>query len=234
MLSNVSRVGGIPISLVFIEARLDHPLLRTALRRVPAMRLEWVRNMELDGEREMLFWAGGGGAFDRFEAGLDEDPTVTLFRSVPLGEQRLYQVTMTPEGVTDDVYPVVVEVGGMVSEATVTRRGWDVRFVFPDAAGAERFFAAAREHADVFDLKRLYEALPADEEHALDLTQAQREALLVALEAGYFEVPRRCSLRDLSEELGVSDNAVSQRLRRGLKSLLYRTVGSELGGGRGR
>lgn len=53
-----------------------------------------------------------------------------------------------------------------------------------------------------------------------NLTDAQREALEVAHEAGYFEVPRRIDLVDLASRLGVSDSAVSERLRRGTATLL--------------
>lgn len=64
------------------------------------------------------------------------------------------------------------------------------------------------------------------------LTGAQSEALALALERGYFEVPRQTSLEDLAAELGVSDSAASQRLRRGLAALLRATMGA--GAGRGR
>jgi len=40
------------------------------------------------------------------------------------------------------------------------------------------------------------------------------------LETGYFAVPSQVSLEELSDRLAVSDAAVSQRLRRGIESLL--------------
>jgi predicted DNA binding protein len=56
-----------------------------------------------------------------------------------------------------------------------------------------------------------------------DLTATQRETLRLAHEWGYFEVPRRNNLVELAAELGVSDSAVSQRLRRGTGKLLAAT-----------
>ena len=44
------------------------------------------------------------------------------------------------------------------------------------------------------------------------LTEMQRRTLEMAYEAGYYETPRRTDLGELSEELGVSRSAVSQRL----------------------
>jgi hypothetical protein len=46
-----------------------------------------------------------------------------------------------------------------------------------------------------------------------DVTEKQRQALQVAIDAGYYETPRRADLEDLSEQLGISKSAVSQRLK---------------------
>lgn len=59
------------------------------------------------------------------------------------------------------------------------------------------------------------------------LQAEQREALQVALEAGYFDVPRNATLVELVEELDVSDSAVSRRLRRALSTLLDGTMQDE-------
>lgn len=47
---------------------------------------------------------------------------------------------------------------------------------------------------------------------ANSITEKQREAIRVAIECGYYESPRRADLGDLSDQLGVSRSAVSQRL----------------------
>lgn len=52
------------------------------------------------------------------------------------------------------------------------------------------------------------------------LTAEQRDALSHAMEGGYFEVPRQITLTELASDLGISDTAVSQRLRRGLSNVL--------------
>lgn len=44
------------------------------------------------------------------------------------------------------------------------------------------------------------------------LTEKQREALAVAIGAGYYEDPREASLDDLADELGITPSGVSQRL----------------------
>lgn len=45
-----------------------------------------------------------------------------------------------------------------------------------------------------------------------DITTKQQETLETALEAGYYETPRKTSLTELAERLSISESAVSQRL----------------------
>jgi predicted DNA binding protein len=57
-----------------------------------------------------------------------------------------------------------------------------------------------------------------------DLTDRQRETLVLAYQRGYFESPRAVTLDTLAGELGVSGQAVGARLRRGLANLVASTL----------
>jgi len=52
------------------------------------------------------------------------------------------------------------------------------------------------------------------------LTSRQRNIVEVALEEGYFDYPRRISLRNLAKKMGVSASTVSEVLRRAEKKIL--------------
>ena len=52
------------------------------------------------------------------------------------------------------------------------------------------------------------------------LTDKQHEVIATALEMGYFEIPRDCTLQDLASELDISHQAASERLRRGMKTIV--------------
>lgn len=52
------------------------------------------------------------------------------------------------------------------------------------------------------------------------LTRRQFEALAVARESGYYEVPRETSLADVATELGVSESAASSLLRKAERALV--------------
>ncbi|CCQ35409.1 HTH-10 family transcription regulator [Natronomonas moolapensis 8.8.11] len=58
------------------------------------------------------------------------------------------------------------------------------------------------------------------------LTETERETLVTAAEAGYFETPRELSLDDLADEFGVSKTAASMNLRRAERKLVDSTVDS--------
>lgn len=212
--------------MIFVEVRLDHPILREALRAAPEIELEWVRNTCADEGREMLFWAEGSG-FETFEAGLENDTTVTVSRSLGDGSRSLYQVKVIGEGLETDLYPTLVENGGIVISATVTDEGWFCRFGIPDQTGVDRFFAAAERHDVGFDVYRISGREDAARTRDFGLTELQRETLLAAFEAGYFDVPRRATQKDLGQRFGTSDTAISQRVRRGIKRLVANTVATE-------
>ena len=48
------------------------------------------------------------------------------------------------------------------------------------------------------------------------LSEPQREALMLAVRMGYYDIPRGCTTEDLANELGISDQAVTERLRRAI------------------
>ncbi|WP_135821871.1 helix-turn-helix domain-containing protein [Halostella litorea] len=56
------------------------------------------------------------------------------------------------------------------------------------------------------------------------LTPAQREALLLAFEEGYYDDPRATTLQELADRFGISRTAVSARLKRGYRNLIGSTL----------
>ena len=53
-----------------------------------------------------------------------------------------------------------------------------------------------------------------------ELTDTQREALVLAYERGYFDSPRETSLEELADELGITQQSLSSRLKRGHRRLI--------------
>jgi len=57
-----------------------------------------------------------------------------------------------------------------------------------------------------------------------ELTEPQREALIAAYEGGYFDSPRAASLDDVAAGLGITQQSLSARLRRGHRQLIQATL----------
>ncbi len=55
-----------------------------------------------------------------------------------------------------------------------------------------------------------------------ELTDRQREVVQLAYNRGYFEVPKLISLKELSDEVGVSPSSVDEILKRAEKKILSR------------
>ena len=219
--------------MIIVEGDFEYPLLLDALERAPGMEIEWIRTASPDEEPITLFWARGGD-FERFVAGLEADPTVTPNRSIQVGDDRLYQATIVGRGIETDLYPTIVEVGGMVMSATATHEGWHARVAFPDQEGLDRYFEKSAELDIDVEIRRLTDLEDGEPGSDFGLTDVQRETLLAALEAGFFDVPRESSLEDLADYLGISEQSASERLRRGTESLIRHALAPDVGGPVGR
>lgn len=56
------------------------------------------------------------------------------------------------------------------------------------------------------------------------LPERQREVLLAAVERGYYDTPRRCSLTDLADDLGIAKSTAGETLHRAEETVIKRFV----------
>jgi predicted DNA binding protein len=57
-----------------------------------------------------------------------------------------------------------------------------------------------------------------------DLSNEQREALVLALQRGYYDTPSEVTLSDIADDLGISQQALSNRIRRGTKQVFEKIL----------
>lgn len=113
---------------------------------------------------------------------------------------------------------------GALLEAEGRGDTWSFRARFPSRDDLSAFYHACVDDDVPVDLAEVNQPMSAGTDARPALTPAQREALQASFEAGYFDVPRRTTLVDLAERLDISDTALSQRIRRGLTTLLAATL----------
>lgn len=163
-----------------------------------------------------VMWTSGED-LETFDEALREDSTVTevqLLDSFP--GRNLYRYRVADE-MDIHLYTRWVELGGAQLTVEASNGEWQFRVRFPDR-GALRDFQDYCEAVGVtFQLRRIYDE-PTVSARAT-LTDAQEEALELALANGYFEVPRETDLATVAAELGVSEQSVSERLRRAMRNL---------------
>lgn len=133
------------------------------------------------------------------------------------------------ENEVDGVLEAIQGTNAIVTSSFGTADRWTFRLRFPDYETLSTFHRKCLERNVSIELVQVYEASGSRVNGLFGLTDPQRDLLVIAYEEGYFEVPRGTSLVELGEQLEISDSAVSQRIRRGLKSLLETTVVDESG-----
>lgn len=146
-----------------------------------------------------------------------EDATVTdSFDST-----NLYQIDWSDT--VSDRLDVILDHEGVILEARGSGDGWRLRVRF----GSRNHFAEFQRHFEQFGEVSLHEMTspqtPGDIQYGV--SDKQREALLAAFDHGYYDVPRSGSGTELAEQLGVSQQAISNRLRRGIYRLIKNTIG---------
>lgn len=144
------------------------------------------------------------------EEALDHDPTVEEYRFLAiLDGELLYEMDWTDR---IDVLAEVLDENGVLLDAGGTEDGWRLRVLFPERDALSRTYDRCRDRGIDPTVERIYEV--GDSEASAGLTEAQLETIREAFERGYYEIPREVSLEELADELDISHQALSERLRR--------------------
>ena len=191
------------------------PKLEVEAERVAAHSTEWVMP---------CLWASNA-EFDAVDEALRSDPSVAaIVENERFEETAFYQVEWA-DGVERRI-DSYIDKEGSILEARLADGRWevDIRFVDRDQFGDFRTDVSDRGHS--FRLLRLSES-DRTAEGLQHLTPTQREALVTAVDRGYFSVPREATAEELAGELDISHQAVSELLRRGVENLVTATLLSE-------
>jgi len=120
---------------------------------------------------------------------------------------------------------VLIETEAAMLAATWNSDQWTIRLRFAARDELSTFYRQCAKREIALDIRCLSNAEEIESQRVHpNLSNAQYETLRVAVEKGYFAIPRKITLQELADELGVSDTAASQRLRRGLTTLLTATL----------
>lgn len=94
---------------------------------------------------------------------------------------------------------------------------WQFELLFPDRDRLSAFHDRLLEIGTTFEVRSIGDPVRSASGDAL--SEAQREALVRAIEGGYYDIPRQVSAAELADEFDISDQALSERLRRAIAAL---------------
>lgn len=167
-----------------------------------------------------LLWASTDD-HETVESALQADATtVDACQLSRCDEQALYRVEWQP-GV-QAVIEALLGRDGSLLDAHGARTGWSFRLLFRHRSSVDALAGRCRD----LGLDAIIQSPTADFTNDVTISEKQLEALSAALSMGYYAVPRRRTLEDVADELGISHQALSERLRRGQQGVIAQLVGT--------
>lgn len=195
--------------------------LLAALKAVPQMVLDVEQTIAVDPDQPVLFAWARGDDFEQFERALEEDDRIAEHETVEsLCEEQLYRIRISPL-TSVGFYRLDVEVGTSRLDVSVTHEGVELRMRFPDQQALQEYFGRCRAQGIAVSLHSLYnDQTGTRNNNQYSLSKKQRETLELAQQKGFFAVPRQTSLATIAGELDISEQAVSERIRRATETLV--------------
>jgi predicted DNA binding protein len=165
---------------------------------------------------------------ETFEAALEQDPTVETYTQLAATPPEcLYEMDWRAN--IQLVLQFFTMEGAVILDTVGSVDGWHLRVLFPerdDVRATTDFCETHNFTITIHSIRHLDDETEADHQGSVraGLTADQHEALTVAYEGGYFTVPRDVDLETVSTNIGISHQALSERLRRGHQTLIEETL----------
>lgn len=163
--------------------------------------------------------------FDALEAALEDDPTVASFAITSETDgERSYRMSWNEP--IELLVHILTKQEGTIIHAVNAADIWVLSVSFPERGALiqiQELQDLAQQNGFSLDVQRIYQT-DRNQASTLGLTDHQQDVLMAAFESGYFKVPKEVTLKELAEQQGVSHQAVSEQLRRGLHQLLEQTL----------
>lgn len=204
----------------FTSPAAEFPL-GSVFETLPGVEVELERLIPHDTLIIPYFWVRGADATD-IEAAFESHAGVTNIALVDsIEDEYLMRAKWKREYV--GVLSALAELQIVVLSGVGTKDSWRFEVRSEKREEIREFRTYCQENDIPIEITAVHALLPIQGE-GYELTDTQREALVVAYERGYFNSPREASLEDVAEELGITQQSLSSRLRRGHRRLIDATL----------
>jgi predicted DNA binding protein len=175
--------------------------------RYPETAFRLLSGYKLD-ERALELGEVRGDRPEEVVAAMEDHPAIHGYELLESGRERALGKYETAD---TGLYEFVERSGFTIEFPVEVEAGW---YEF-DLTGTREELDRLQSVLDASPYRYELDALVTTAETDSLLTDRQRELLEAAVREGYFEVPRRCTLADLAESVGVDKSTASTVLRRG-------------------
>lgn len=176
----------------------------------------------LGGDTVPLFWVHNTTK-DSFVEGIKHHPSVHTATEIDMFDDRTL-FTLKWDSSQDHLIKGIRGNEGQILSATGTPDVWKFEVRFPTHEVLSTFSTHCENALVTLNVTRVYNPTDADVGSRYGLTGPQYEAMVLATRMGYYDIPRVCTTKELADELGISDQAVTERLRRAIVALVTHTL----------
>lgn len=195
--------------------------LGSVFETLPEVTVELERLIPHDTFIIPYFWVRGAEAED-IEAAFEAHAGIVDIKLIDEIEDE-YLLRAEWAGEYFGILNALAEANVVVLSGIGREDGWNFEVRGESREAISEFRTSCQENNIDIEITAVHELLPVQGD-SYDLTGTQREALVLAYESGYFDSPREASLQDLADELGITQQSVSSRLRRGHRRLIAATL----------
>jgi predicted DNA binding protein len=205
--------------------QVEHPdiVLTETVTHDRSSKVKSVSEAGTDPTSGKFFYHIESSDFGQFEDGLQNDRTIGEFERVSetRDEKAIYSFEYTDEAKV--LSPIIAAANGVILDMENDGSAWILTIWMPERTDLVHLWDYAQQNGIDIELLRVNEYASLGDTDA-GLTDSQREALLVAVETGYFEEPRNATLSEVAATLDISQPAASGLLRRGIKRLIVSSL----------
>ncbi|MFC6862250.1 helix-turn-helix domain-containing protein [Halomicroarcula sp. GCM10025817] len=204
--------------------------------RIPASSFELGRVLEMQGEttieletlvplgeRAVPFFTVFEESREAFEENVRDHPSVQSIKIVTKHDDRtLYALKWTVS--RDLLFEGLKKSRAQLLRGTGMASTWEFELRFRDHEGLSEFQEYCSDAHIPLEVGRIYNPTRPGSGPWYGLTPTQRNTLKTAVEGGYYSIPRKMSTQDLADTFDISDQAVTERLRRAIVTLVDNTL----------
>lgn len=197
--------------------------LSETFRTIPDMNIETVRVAAHSPGSVMPFVKVTSSNLEKLDTALQRDDTTSdVTRLSEKDDRALYRIEWGSQ--VREAIDIFVEADGSLLGAHGESDRWRLRMLFPDRTSVSTTYTNWRDNSIDPSVQRVNGVSDMIDYSGIDLSSCQHRTLVEAFETDYYDVPRGITLDGLANELDVSHQALSERLRRGHRNLIATTL----------